>query len=74
MRIMTEVRKWWLVLFSGALIGFFFGADFAKGSIVKDCQTMGMFRIGNAPLSCTYHLISIPAYNQPTESVKEKKK
>ena len=35
---------------------------------------MGMFRYGDAPISCTYHLVSMPFYEQTADLSKEKKK
>lgn len=36
---------------------------------------MGMFRYGDAPISCTYHLVNMPVYDSiPIEKPKEKKK
>jgi len=56
-KTMTELKRWWLVFTCGLLIGLFFGSDFTKGSIIQDCKIMGMFRVGQAPISCTYHLV-----------------
>lgn len=59
MKTMTEIKRWFLVFTGGLIIGLFFGSDFTKGSIIQDCKIMGMFRVGQAPISCTYHLTEV---------------
>ena len=72
----TEIVKRWVWVFStGLALGLILGTQSAYFSIVKDCKVMGMFRYGDAPMSCTYHLISIPVYDSiPMDKPKEKKK
>jgi len=57
MKAMTELKRWWLVFMGGLLIGLFFGSASVRSSIIQDCKVMGMFRVGKAPISCTYHLV-----------------
>lgn len=63
------IKRWAWVAGSSLVIGIFIGGQTAYWSIIKDCKVMGMFRYGDAPMSCTYHLVTIP-----TEPVKEDKK
>lgn len=68
---MVMIKRWAMVFGSGLVIGMFVGGDYARGSIIQDCKIMGMFRVGSAPISCTYHLVNVPvAEPEP----KEKKK
>jgi hypothetical protein len=72
----TEVVKRWVWVFStGLALGLILGTQSAYFSIVKDCKIMGMFRYGDAPMSCTYHLVTMPVYDSiPMDKPKEKKK
>jgi len=69
---MTTIKRWVWVFSSGLAIGLILGTQSAYFSIVKDCKIMGMFRYGDAPMSCTYHLVNVPVY--VPEPPKEKKK
>jgi len=71
LKIMTSVKRWVWVFSSGLAVGLILGTQSAYFSIIKDCKVMGMFRYGDAPMSCTYHLVNIPYTPEPT---KEKKK
>jgi hypothetical protein len=71
---MTTIKRWVWVFASGLAIGLILGTQSAYISIIKDCKIMGMFRYGDAPISCTYHLVNMPFYNQQPEPTKEKKK
>jgi len=56
------VIKQWVLIFSiGLAIGIIVGGQTTYLSILKDCKIMGMFRHGDAPISCTYHLITTPS-------------
>lgn len=56
------VIKQWVLIFSiGLAIGIIVGGQTTYLSILKDCKIMGMFRHGDAPVSCTYHLITTPS-------------
>lgn len=57
--LIREAKRWWLVFMGGLVIGLFLGSDFARGSIIQDCKVLGMFRVGSAPISCTYHLVEV---------------
>lgn len=70
-KIMTMIKQWSYVFGAGLLLGVSVGTFTTYWSIIKDCQVMGMFRYGDAPMSCTYHLINVPVYNEPKE-VKKK--
>jgi hypothetical protein len=59
MKAWTDLKRWWLVFTGGLIIGFFIGGDLTKGSIIQDCKILGMFRVGQAPISCTYHLVEV---------------
>lgn len=54
-----RVKRWFLVFSSGLAIGIVLGGQTAYWSIIKDCKILGMFRYGDAPISCTYHLTEI---------------
>lgn len=69
-RKLIVIRKWILIFSIGLAIGIILGSQTTYLSILKDCKVMGMFRHGDAPISCTYHLIDIPVYSES----KEKKK
>jgi hypothetical protein len=74
---MTTTKRWVWVFASGLALGLLIGTQSAYFSIIKDCQVMGMFRYGDAPMSCTYHLVNVPVYDslpQPEVKPKEKKK
>lgn len=72
---MTTIKRWVWVFSSGLAIGLVLGTQSAYFSIIKDCKVMGMFRYGDAPMSCTYHLVTMPVYDSiPVEKPKEKKK
>lgn len=74
-RLMPTVKRWWLVSLTGFTAGMVIGSQVAYWSIIKDCKVMGMFRYGDAPMSCTYHLTVLPVYDSiPVEKPKEKKK
>lgn len=69
------IKRWAWVSGCSLVIGIFIGGQSAYWSIIKDCKIMGMFRYGDAPMSCTYHLVTMPVYDSlPTEKPKEKKK
>ena len=74
LKIMTSVKRWVWVFSSGLAVGLILGTQSAYFSIVKDCKTMGMFRVGDAPLSCTYHLVNMPSYNIVDTEPKSKEK
>lgn len=59
MKVWTDLKRWWLVFVGGLIIGFVIGGDFTKGNIIQDCKILGMFRVGQAPISCTYHLVEV---------------
>lgn len=63
------IKRWAWVSGLSLVIGIIIGGQSAYWSIIKDCKVMGMFRYGDAPMSCTYHLVNIPV-----ESIKEDKK
>lgn len=63
------IKKWAWVSGASLVIGIVIGGQSAYWSIIKDCKVMGMFRYGDAPMSCTYHLVTIPV-----EPIKEDKK
>jgi len=67
---MTTIKRWIWVFSTGLALGLILGTQSAYYSIIKDCQIMGMFRYGEAPMSCTYHLVTIPTQPEP----KDKKK
>lgn len=72
---MTTIKRWVWVFSSGLAIGILLGSWSAYSSIIKDCKVMGMFRYGDAPMSCTYHLVTIPMQSTAhEEKPKEKKK
>jgi len=71
---MTTIKRWVWVFSSGLAIGLLLGGQSTYWSIIKDCKVMGMFRYGDAPISCTYHLVSMPFYEQTADLPKEKKK
>ena len=75
LKAMTTIKRWMWVFAGGLTVGMLIGVQSAYWSIIKDCQVMGMFRYGDAPMSCTYHLINLPVYDSiPVEKPKEKKK
>lgn len=72
---MTTIKRWMWVFATGLALGIVVGSWSAYSAIIKDCQVMGMFRYGDAPMSCTYHLVNIPVYDPtPVDKPKEKKK
>lgn len=72
---MTTIKRWVWVFSTGLALGLLLGTQSAYWGIIKDCKVMGMFRYGDAPLSCTYHLVTIPAQQaEPEVKPKEKKK
>lgn len=72
---MTTIKRWIWVFSTGLAIGLVLGQQSTYWSIIKDCKVMGMFRYGDAPMSCTYHLVNMPVYDSiPEEKFKEKKK
>lgn len=67
------IKKWAWVAGSSLVIGILIGTQSAYYSIIKDCKVMGMFRYGDAPMSCTYHLVNMPVYDSiPQEKPKKK--
>ncbi len=62
-----HIKIWAYGLAIGLLLGGFVGYKQAYTNILKDCQIVGMFRIGDAPLSCTYHLVDIPSLPKEKE-------
>lgn len=70
-----NIKRWAWVSGVSLVVGIFIGTQSAYYSIIKDCKVMGMFRYGDAPMSCTYHLVNIPVYDSiPVEKPKDKKK
>ena len=67
------IKRWAWVAGSSLAIGIFIGGQTAYWSIIKDCKIMGMFRYGDAPMSCTYHLVTVPTYQEPVKEDKKKK-
>lgn len=63
------IKRWVWVSGCSLVVGILIGTQSAYWSIIKDCKVMGMFRYGDAPMSCTYHLVTIPV-----EPIKEDKK
>jgi hypothetical protein len=57
--IMTTIKRWIWVFSTGLAIGLVLGQQSTYWSIIKDCKVMGMFRVGQAPISCTYHLVEV---------------
>jgi len=71
----TTTKRWIWIFSTGLAVGLILGTQSAYYSIIKDCKVMGMFRYGDAPMSCTYHLVTIPVYDSiPMDKPKEKKK
>lgn len=66
------IKKWAWIAGSSLVIGIFIGTQSAYYSIIKDCKIMGMFRYGDAPMSCTYHLATLPE-KEPIKEDKKKK-
>lgn len=72
---MTTIKRWVWVYSIGLAVGLILGQQSTYYSIIKDCKIMGMFRYGDAPMSCTYHLVDMPVYDSiPAEKPKDKKK
>lgn len=72
---MTTIKRWVWVFATGLALGLILGTQSAYWGIIKDCKVMGMFRYGDAPLSCTYHLVNVPTQPvEPEAKPKEKKK
>ena len=67
------IKRWAWVSGCSLIIGILIGTQSAYYSIIKDCKVMGMFRYGDAPMSCTYHLVTIPEYKEPVKEDKKKK-
>ena len=67
------IKKWAWVAGSSLAIGIFIGGQSAYWSIIKDCRIMGMFRYGDAPISCVYHLVNVPIDVEQTKDDKKKK-
>ena len=67
------IKKWAWVSGASLVIGIFIGTQSAYYSIIKDCKILGMFRHGDAPMSCTYHLVTIPTYQESIKDDKKKK-
>lgn len=67
------IKKWAWVAGSSLAIGILIGTQSAYWSIIQDCKVMGMFRYGSAPMTCTYHLVTIPSYQEPVKEDKKKK-
>ena len=75
LKIMTTIKRWVWVFSLGLAFGIILGTQSVYFSIIKDCKIMGMFRYGDAPISCTYHLLYLPVYDSiPEIKPKEKKK
>lgn len=74
--MMLAVKRWVLVFGTGLVIGIVVGQHSTFMSIIDDCKVMGMFRVGKAPISCTYHLVKIPniTIEEKPEPQKGKKK
>ena len=71
--ILANFKRWSLVIGASLGIGIYVGGQAAYFSIMQDCKVMGMFRYGNAPVSCTYHLVTIQEYKEPVKEDKKKK-
>lgn len=71
--IVTNLKKWAWVAGSSLVIGMFIGGQSAYYSIVQDCKIMGMFRYGDAPLSCVYHLVNVTVDSEQIKDDKKKK-
>lgn len=69
---LPNIKRWAWVAGSSLVIGIFIGTQSAYWSIIKDCKIMGMFRYGDAPVSCTYHLVNITE-QEPVKEDKKKK-
>lgn len=69
-----SIKRWLYAFGFGLLVGISVGTVTTYWSIVKDCKVMGMFRYGDAPMSCTYHLVKIQDYGQAELPPKEEKK
>jgi uncharacterized membrane protein YedE/YeeE len=67
------IKRWAWVSGCSLIIGILIGTQSAYYSIIKDCKVMGMFRYGDAPMSCTYHLVIIQEYKEPVKEDKKKK-
>lgn len=67
------IKRWAWVSGLSLVIGIIIGTQSAYYSIIKDCKILGMFRYGDSPMSCTYHLVTIPAYQEPIKDDKKKK-
>lgn len=57
--VINNLKQWWLVFGCGLALGIVLGGQTTYWSIVKDCQVLGMFRLGDSPVSCTYHLVEV---------------
>ena len=68
-----SIKKWAWVAGCSLAFGILIGTQSAYYSIIQDCKVMGMFRYGSAPMSCTYHLVTIPTYQEPVIEDKKKK-
>ena len=68
------IKRWAWVSGISLVIGVILGGQSAYWSIIKDCKVMGMFRYGDAPMSCTYHLVNMPVYDSIPVEKKDKKK
>lgn len=58
---LITIKQWVLVFSIGLAIGIILGGQTTYWAIIKDCKIMGMFRHGDAPVSCTYHLVNTPS-------------
>jgi len=62
-----------LIFGAGLIFGIVIGSYVSVISVINDCRVMGMFRVGDAPFSCTSHLVRIPVDKPQTEDTKKKK-
>lgn len=69
-----NIKRWAWVSGCSLVIGIFIGTQSAYYSIIKDCKILGMFRYGDAPMSCTYHLVNLPVYDSIPAPKEDKKK
>lgn len=67
-----RLKRWTLIFGAGVVLGILIGSYISVISVINDCRVMGMFRVGDAPFSCTSHLVHIPVDKPQTEDKKKK--
>lgn len=67
-----RLKRWVWIFGAGTVFGILIGSYVSVISVINDCRVMGMFRVGDAPFSCTSHLVRIPADKPITEEKKKK--